>query len=314
MKWMKKRQARKNKNKFKIVIFTLVGIIFLLGIGIFILHINGTTTDSKSKNTKTSLATISKKSSSGKPMIYPTIYITGSSGGLAPPDTIVKKLLPIKNFPANKSLGIISNITKNYDLTISGEISKDNQYPLIEFGTGKGTGSGQLYSKGLQKMMTYLSERYDIPWINMVGYSSGGTGAIYYMIDTVDNPNFPPVNKFVSLDGEYNEGTKLQYGETLPNVLENGPWVKTEMYQYIEDNYDKVSSKTEMMFLEGDFDTKNQTDSAIPWADSFSVYHLFKNNGNEITTTLYPTKTSHAHATENEIAIKYIKNFIYNTP
>ena len=241
MKWMKKRQARKNKNKFKIVIFTLVGIIFLLGIGIFILHINGTTTDSKSKNTKTSLATISKKSSSGKPMIYPTIYITGSSGGLAPPDTIVKKLLPIKNFPANKSLGIISNITKNYDLTISGEISKDNQYPLIEFGTGKGTGSGQLYSKGLQKMMTYLSERYDIPWINMVGYSSGGTGAIYYMIDTVDNPNFPPVNKFVSLDGEYNEGTKLQYGEALPNVLENGPWVKTEMYQYIEDNYDKVS-------------------------------------------------------------------------
>ncbi|MCU5753335.1 alpha/beta hydrolase [Lactococcus lactis] len=59
---------------------------------------------------------------------------------------------------------------------------------------------------------------------------------------------------------------------------------------------------------------KNQTDSAIPWADSFSVYHLFKNNGNEITATLYPTKTSHSNAPKNELAVKYIKNFIYNTP
>ncbi len=314
MKWMKKRQARKNNNKFKIVFFTLVGIIFLLGIGIFILHINGTTTYNKSESTKTSLVTTSKKSSSGKPVIYPTIYITGSSGGLTPPDVMVKKLLPIKSLPADKSLQIISNITKNYDLTVKGEISKDNQYPLIEFATGKGTGSGEPYSIGLQKMMNYLSDHYNIPWVNMVGYSSGGTGAIYYMIDTVDNPNFPPVNKFVSLDGEYNEGTKLQYGETLTNVLENGPWVKTGMYKYIEDNYEKVSSKTEMMFLEGDFDTQDQTDSAIPWADSFSIYHLFKKNGNEISATLYPTKTSHAHATENEIAIKYIKNFIYDTP
>lgn len=314
MKLMKKRQIRRNKYKFKIVFFILVGLIFLLGIGMFLFHINGTTVDNKNKDKETSLTTTSKKSSSGKPVIYPTIYITGSSGGLTPPDAMVKNLLPIKNLPADKSLQIISNITKNYDLTVKGEISKDNQYPLIEFATGKGTGSGEPYSVGLQKAISYLSESYDIPWVNMVGYSSGGTGAIYYMIDTVNNPNFPPVNKFVSLDGEYNEGTKLQYGETLTNVLENGPWVKTEMYQYIEDNYEKVSSKTEMMFLEGDYDTKNQTDSAIPWADSFSVYHLFKNNGNEITATLYPTKTSHAHATENEIAIKYIKNFIYNTP
>lgn len=315
MKWMKKRQLRRNKNKFKIVFFTLAGLIILFGVGMFIFHIKGTTTDSKNKNTKTSLvAASSKKTSSGKPVIYPTIYITGSSGGLKPPDTIVQKILPIKNMAADKSLGMISNVANNYELTVEGEISKDNQYPLIEFGTGKGTGSGELYSLGLQKAISYLTERYDIPWVNMVGYSSGGTGAIYYMIDTVDNPHFPPVNKFVSLDGEYNEGTKLQYGESLASVLANGPWVKTKMYQYIEDNYEKISSKTEMMFLEGDFDTENQTDSAIPWADSFSVYHLLKKNGNEVTATLYPTKTSHAHATQNSTAIKYIKNFIYNTP
>ena len=314
MKLMKKRQIRRNKYKFKIVFFILVGLIFLLGIGMFLFHINGTTVDNKNKEKETSLTTTSKKSSSGKPVIYPTIYITGSSGGLTPPNWIVDRILPIKNLPADKSLGIISNIKKNYDLTVEGEVLKDNEYPLIEFGTGEGTGSGELYSKGLQKAINYLTERYDIPWINMVGYSSGGTGAIYYMIDTVNNPKFPPVKKFVSLDGEYNEGTKLQYGETLTNVLASGPWLKTEMYKYIEDNYEKVSPKTEMMFLEGDFDTQNQTDSAIPWADSFSVYHLFKNNGNDVTATLYPTKTSHSNAPKNELAVKYIKNFIYNTP
>ncbi|MDM5146497.1 hypothetical protein ICE98_03646 [Lactococcus lactis] len=134
------------------------------------------------------------------------------------------------------------------------------------------------------------------------------------MMDTGNNPNFPPVNKYVSLDGEYNKATNLQYGESLTNVLQNGPLIKTEMYQYIADNYQKVSSKTQMLLLEGDFNSAKQTDSAIPWADSFSIYHLFKKNGNEITTILYPTKTSHSQAPKNPTVVKYVKKFLYGTP
>ena len=230
-------------------------------------------------------------------------------------DWLVQRLLPIENVPAHKSLAITADTKKNNLLKIEGQISQDNQYPMIEFGTVKGTDSGSIYySAGLQKVVSYLMQNYQIPWINLVGYSSGGTGAVYYMIDTANNPNFPPVNKYVSLDGEYNKATNLQYGESLTNVLQNGPLIKTQMYQYIEENYERISPKVQMLLLEGDFNSAKQTDSAIPWADSFSIYHLFKNNGNEITSTLYPTKASHSQAPKNPTVVKYVKNFLYGTP
>lgn len=100
----------------------------------------------------------------------------------------------------------------------------------------------------------------------------------------------------------------------MTNVLQNGPLIKTQMYQYIEENYERISPKVQMLLLEGDFNSAKQTDSAIPWADSFSIYHLFKNNGNEITSTLYPTKASHSQAPKNPTVVKYVKNFLYGTP
>ena len=163
----------------------------------------------------------------------------------------------------DKPLVLMSDVQKDYELKVEGNISKDMQYPMIEFGTVAKTDSGSLFSKGLQKAISYLVEHYQVPWINLVGYSSGATGAIYYMIDTADKSNFPPVNKYFSLEGEYNDVTNLVAGETLTDVLKNGPLIKTTMYNYIADNYKKISPKTKMMLLEGDFDTEKQTDSVL---------------------------------------------------
>ncbi|KSU08024.1 MAG: alpha/beta hydrolase [Lactococcus lactis] len=311
---MKKRQLRKNKNKFKIISLFFV-ILLVAFMGMFFLFLGrGSQSQAKSNKTETSTTTEHASQNSDKQVIYPTIYITGSGGSVTSVNWLVDRLMPIQNVTAKKSLVMIADITKNYQLKVTGQVSKDNKYPLIEFGTGKGTDSGTVFSKGLQRAVAYLTEHYRVPWINLVGYSSGGTGAIYYMIDTANNSNFPPVNKYISLDGEYNKETPLQNGETLANVLESGPPVKTSMYNYIADNYKKISAKTQMLLLEGDFDSNKQTDSAIPWADSFSIYHLFKKNGNEITTTLYPTTLRHGQDPRNPIAVKYVKNFLYGTP
>lgn len=290
-------------------------ILLVAFMGMFFLFLGrGSQSQAKSNKTETSTTTEHASQNSDKQVIYPTIYITGSGGSVTSVNWLVDRLMPIQNVTAKKSLVMIADITKNYQLKVTGQVSKDNKYPLIEFGTGKGTDSGTVFSKGLQRAVAYLTEHYRVPWINLVGYSSGGTGAIYYMIDTANNSNFPPVNKYISLDGEYNKETPLQNGETLANVLESGPPVKTSMYNYIADNYKKISAKTQMLLLEGDFDSNKQTDSAIPWADSFSIYHLFKKNGNEITTTLYPTTLRHGQDPRNPIAVKYVKNFLYGTP
>lgn len=321
MKWMKKRQLRRNKNNFRRLSLTFIALVIVLSGTIFFLSWSKAQHSHAKSDNGTSLSTTadvkestSSTSNSNKQVIYPTIYIAGSSGSVTPVDWLVQRLLPIENVPAHKSLAITADVNKDNLLKIEGQISQDNQYPMIEFGTVKGTDSGSIYSSGLQKVVSYLMQNYQIPWINLVGYSSGGTGAVYYMIDTANNPNFPPVNKYVSLDGEYNKATNLQYGESLTNVLQNGPLIKTQMYQYIEENYERISPKVQMLLLEGDFNSAKQTDSAIPWADSFSIYHLFKNNGNEITSTLYPTKASHSQAPKNPTVVKYVKNFLYGTP
>lgn len=317
MEWMKKRQLRRNKNKFKRVSLAFFGLVIILAGALFLFWPKGTTSVTKNNDKQTSSISTSTSNSSisdsGKQVIYPTIYITGSGGDISPIEPLVTRLLPMEK-AGQKPLVLLANIKKNYELKVQGQISKDAKYPMIEFGTVAKTDSGALFSAGLQKAVSYLVEHYQVPWINLVGYSSGGTGAVYYMIDTADNSNFPPVNKYFSLDGEYNNETKLQTWETLAGVLENGPFVQTSMYKYIADNYEKVSSKIQMMLVEGDFDTTQQTDSAIPWADSFSIYHLFKKNGNDITTTLYPTKTKHGLDPTNPVVAKYVKNFLYGTP
>ncbi|MBU5242663.1 putative protein with an alpha/beta hydrolase fold protein [Lactococcus lactis subsp. lactis] len=304
---MKKRQVRK---KLKAKFYVLVSLAILISIGLILNGFKGV--DSRVKND--TIEGDKKNTTLTKQIIYPTIYITGSGGDVSSVDRLVSHILPVQNVAAKKSLAITANISRNYELKVEGEISKDNRYPLIEFGTVKGTDSGELYSKGMQKAVDYLIGHYKVPWINIVGFSSGATGAVYYMIDTATNEKFPPINKYVSLEGEYNKATGLQVGETLADVLVNGPLLKTSMYQYIADGYRKISPKVQMMLLEGDFNTVKQTDSAMPWADGFSIYHLFKENGNEVTMTLYPTKTSHSKAPTNPIVVQYVKNFIYETP
>lgn len=263
---------------------------------------------------KSKVLSSSKKrlNSEGKQVISPTIYITGSGGNPKPVNWLVTHISPINDMPAKQGVSLSVNIKDNDKLTVTGTISKDNKYPLIEFSTVYGTIQGSVYSRALQIAIKYLESKYDIPWLNLVGYSSGGTGAIYYMIDTGGNKNYPPVKKYLSLDGEYNQLAGLRLYEQLSSVLDSGPEIETPMYQYINRNYEKIDKNTQVMLLEGDYSTLLQTDGAVPWADSFSIYHLLKNNGNGVTATLFPTKLSHGRIYQNPIVISYIKNFIYD--
>ncbi|MFC4653312.1 alpha/beta hydrolase [Lactococcus nasutitermitis] len=253
-----------------------------------------------------------KPSIPAKQTIYPTIYITGSGGSIKSLNILFEHILPIKTAPAKRGLTLLVNISENDKLTTTGKIAKGNKYPLIQLGTVVGTSNGALYSPAIQTAVRYLKLYYNVPWINLVGYSSGATGAMYYMIDTGGNTDFPPVNKFVSLDGEFNNCvSQVSAGQTLADVLLEGPEIQKPMYQYIEQGYQKVSPTTKIMLLEGDYKTALQTDGAVPWSDSFSIYHLLKANGNEVSATLYPSKTSHGSDTSNLIATSYIRNFIY---
>lgn len=250
------------------------------------------------------------KNKKSKQVIYPTIYIGGSGGSATDLFDMMAQVAP-QEVAKSAPLSFAVDIGRNNALTISGNIAQTNHFPQIDFNTVKGTSAGESYSIALQKMMTYLTQHYRVPAINLVGFSSGGTGALYYMIDTGGNPNFPRVKKFVSLDGEYNSETPLQAGETLAQVLETGPSAQTPMYQYIAKHYQRLSSKTKTLLLMGDYNALMQTDGTVPWADGFSVYHFFKENGNPVTWRIYPSVVKHVADKNNPTALAYIKTFLF---
>lgn len=249
-------------------------------------------------------------SEANKEGVIPTLYISGSGGNVSPLNSLLGGIFPNID-PKNDCLTIQVNITNHDKLTVSGNINPDDKSPIIEFATVKGTDKGELYSRAIKVAIRYLVTHYNYTEINIVGFSSGGTGAIYYMIDNENNKSLPKVDKFISLDGEYNSEGQLQFGESLQSVIANGPILKTPMYRYIEKNYRKINPSTEIYFMEGNWNFYKQTDGAVSWADTFSIYHLLVENKNVVSMYLYPTKYSHGNIPKEPLVQNYIKKIIY---
>lgn len=119
----------------------------------------------------------------------------------------------------------------------------------------KGTNNSLKYEAALKSVMTYLGENYRIPYVNVLGYSAGGSGGYRYLLEYGSDTSLPNVEKFVSLDGQYNAST-AQPNQTLDGVLKNGPEIKSKYYSYWEQNYSKLDPNIQVTFLAGDYDSQ----------------------------------------------------------
>lgn len=243
--------------------------------------------------------------------IYPTIYITGSSGYASTMDTMINSITADKDTRAKKGLTIVVDTEHNYSLKVTGTIDKRNSYPTIEVGMVKGTNNSNKYEESLMAIMSYLGKHYNVAYANVLGYSAGGGGVYHYLIDHGYDQSLPPIKKFVSLDGQYNACT-AQPDQTLAQVLADGPKIKTKYYDFWLQNYERVDKNIQVVLLEGAYDTKKETDGTVPWADGFSIYPLLIKNGNSVTHYLIEgPNTNHTAMPGNQKAIGYVKTFFY---
>ncbi|QPS71737.1 alpha/beta hydrolase [Lactococcus garvieae] len=214
--------------------------------------------------------------------IFPTLFITGSSG--TPKNNIqhlVKSITADRNNPAKTGLTIIVNTRDKYKVSVSGKVEKENKFPTIIVGMDKGTNDHEIYQYTIKAVMEYLVSHYNIPWYNILGYSSAGGGAMRYLINYSQDKNLPPVKKFIALDGEFNRKGKLKANETMENVYQDGPINKSVDYRYFQDNYKKIDKNIEVALMGLDVPSGAQFDGVLPWSDLFSVYNLFNKNGNK---------------------------------
>ncbi|GBG97121.1 alpha/beta hydrolase [Lactococcus termiticola] len=247
--------------------------------------------------------------SGGKLTIYPTIYITGSDGQISSIDPMITEILKDKTVHAERGLEIVVN--KDNSLKVSGKLDKRSHNPIIEVGMEKGTNNSTKYEEALHAVMSYLAGKYDVPYVNVMGYSAGGSGVYHYLIDYSFDRSLPPVKKFLSLDGQYNAST-AQPDQDYKEVLQTGAKIQSKYYKFWLDNYQKLSPDIQVSFLAGNYNTKEETDGVVPWADTFSVYWLLQKNGNPVSYHIFDGPYSdHAHVAQNEKAINYAKVFFY---
>lgn len=242
--------------------------------------------------------------------IYPSIFMTGSDGEISTIDPMVEGLTKMKNARPKRGLQFIVN--SDNSLKISGKIEKNNHYPTIEIGMVDGTDNSNKVEAAIIAVLNYLQSHYKVEYYNMLGFSAGGTGVYRYLINHSTDRTLPEVKKWVSLDGQYNASTPLSPGETLDEVLKNGPKNKTKYYLTEENIFHKFDPRVQVAMLAGVYDEAKQTDGVVPWADTFSIYHLLVENGNAVSRFMAKgDNTNHADMPKNKQAIEFVYNFFY---
>ncbi|MDR0297244.1 MAG: alpha/beta fold hydrolase [Streptococcaceae bacterium] len=243
--------------------------------------------------------------------IEPTIFITGSDGKLNTIDPLVQAITNKGRMPARKALSFVVQTDGTVD--VSGRISKANIRPAIEVGMEEGTNSGVKQEAALKAVVLYLQQNYNVTALNMVGFSAGGTGVLHYLVDYSNDSKLPPVKKFISLDGQYNAST-AQPDQTLDEVLKSGPKVKSQYFAWEEENIQKINPSVKIYLMAGNYKNSNSTDGVVPWADTFSIYYLFKANGNPLVKFTYggaDDVTWHGYVPKNPNAQKFIGPTLY---
>ncbi|MHA8110563.1 alpha/beta fold hydrolase [Lactobacillaceae bacterium Melli_B4] len=147
-----------------------------------------------------------------------SIFIPGYGGNAVSTDDFIQQF---------SEHNIASRTLKIY-ITKDGKVSTARQYkkvesdnPLVQLVFQDNTHPYK-ESNQMVNVMRYLKQKYNITHVNMLGHSSGGNIAYYYMVNHPHLKGVPVVSKFVSIAADYPTNDPYAKGgpENLPRNLE----------------------------------------------------------------------------------------------
>ncbi|OJG87733.1 hypothetical protein RV15_GL001866 [Enterococcus silesiacus] len=259
-------------------------------------HENQPTTN----NTATS--EIAQKSS------IPTLFIHGYSGGNNSFGRMIKRMekndltkkelvLTVSVDGAVKAKGKLTDKANNPSIQVLFEDNKNNEWNQAEW---------------IKNCLTYIRDNYGVTQVNLVGHSMGGASSLRYLTTFGDDPNLPKINKFVGIAAPFNNFVELSDGETLDDVINNGPVIQSERYADYVNGIEKVSKDMEIMIIAGDVEDGSLSDEAVPVADALSVVSLFKIHGNDVQEKIFYGKSAqHSQLHENTEVDQLVADFLW---
>lgn len=281
---------------------------YLLTILFFFLFFAGCTNKKVSENGNQQAVKNSTTSETMKKTAIPTLFIHGYSGGESSFGRMIKRMdrhaftkkeLVLIVSPTGKvqAQGNLTGTENNPSVQILFEDNKNNEWNQAEW---------------IKNCLAYIHDKYGITDVNLVGHSMGGASSLRYLTKYGDDASLPKINKFVGIAAPFNNFVDLSKGESIEDVLNNGPKVQSERYTDYLSGIKKVSKDMKVMIIAGDIEDGSLSDGTVPVADALSVVSLLKAHGNDVQEKIFYGKSAqHSQLHENTEVDKCIIDFLW---
>jgi uncharacterized alpha/beta hydrolase family protein len=238
----------------------------------------------------------------------PTLFIHGYGGGNRSFGGMLKRLnqktqkelvLTVSPTGTVQSAGQLSGKADNPSVQVLFEDNKNNEWNQAEW---------------LKNCLRYLGETYSIKEVNLVGHSMGGVSALRYLTTYGADTSLPAVNQFIGIAAPFNNFVELSQGETMEELLANGPSVQSERYADLASGIANVSPEMQVLLIAGDLQDGSLSDGTVPESDALSTVALLKNHGNPVTEKVfYGKQAQHSQLHENPEVDQAVADFLWPT-
>ncbi|MEI5989418.1 alpha/beta fold hydrolase [Enterococcus crotali] len=278
-------------------------------IAVFFLLVFTSCTDKKVSNDEEQQATKNSKiSETIQKSSIPTLFVHGYGGGNNSFGRMIKRMEGSNQ--TKKEL--VLTVSPDGEIQAKGKLTGNKTNPSIQvlFTDNKNNEWNQ--AEWIKNCLTYIRDKYGITAVNLVGHSMGGASSLRYLTTFADDTSLPKIQKFVGIAAPFNNFVELSDGETLDDVINNGPAIQSERYADYVSGIEKVSKDMSVLIVAGDVEDGSLSDEAVPVADAVSVAALFKEHGNEVQEKIFYGKSAqHSQLHENKEVDQLVADFLW---
>jgi uncharacterized alpha/beta hydrolase family protein len=238
----------------------------------------------------------------------PTLFIHGYGGGNGSFGGMLTRL----NQKTQKEL--VLTVSPTGTVQAAGQLTGKADNPSVQILFADNQNNEWNQAEWLKNCLRYLGETYSIKQVNLVGHSMGGVSAMRYLTTYGADASLPAVDKFVGIAAPFNNFVELSQGESMEELLTNGPSVQSERYADLAGGIANVSPEMQVLLIAGDVQDGSLSDGTVPEADALSTAALLKNHGNSVTEKVfYGKQAQHSQLHENPEVDQAVADFLWST-
>lgn len=236
----------------------------------------------------------------------PTVFIHGYEGN----SFSFGPMLKILNDDQFAKRAMTITVSADGQLTVKGKLSDKAENPTIMLLFSNNRASEIKQSQWIAEAMKYLNH-HGVKKVNMVAHSMGGVSALRYLLEYSQGPK---VEKLVTVATPYND---LEIAEDTDEVFaseltEDGPIQETPIYQYFNQQMNKLPKNLEVLNIAGNIKDGSNSDGAVSIHSAFALRYLIASHVESYQEyTITGLKASHSWITKTAAFEKELVKFLW---